>query len=333
MKNDKLIPGLILVLIGAAILLANYGYLHFHWWNIFRLWPILLVIGGINLIFAHNNSPWARILKISVVVLGVGLLLFGNFGERYNFWPGRYFSYSTNNSNDNDDNNNNNKDDDDDNDDDNDGNGKMITNGTFNEPYNAKIKVARLNISGGATVYRLSDTTSQLFNAAIKNNSNRYEFSHSINSDSVYVLDFHMKDHNGVHFDSDKNQTEFSLNANPEWEIHVSAGATDLNFDLSKFKVRKLDINGGFASFKVKLGQPVSSTDVEVSTGFAGSEISIPQGAACDIETDSGLSDNHYDGFTKTSDNEYETPGFSSAKNKIHIHISGGLSDFKVSRY
>ena len=57
MKNDKLIPGVILVLIGGAILLANYGYLHFHWWNIFRLWPILLVIGGINLLFAHNKSP------------------------------------------------------------------------------------------------------------------------------------------------------------------------------------------------------------------------------------------------------------------------------------
>ena len=52
MKNDKLIPGLILVLIGAAILLANYGYLHFHWYNIFRLWPIFLVIGGVNLVFA-----------------------------------------------------------------------------------------------------------------------------------------------------------------------------------------------------------------------------------------------------------------------------------------
>jgi hypothetical protein len=59
MKNDKLIPGLVLVLIGAGILLANYGYLHFHWWNVFRLWPIFLVIGGINLVFAHNKSPSA----------------------------------------------------------------------------------------------------------------------------------------------------------------------------------------------------------------------------------------------------------------------------------
>src|ERR1700761_3690724 len=111
MRNDKLIPGLVLVLIGAAFLLNNFGYLHFHWYNIFHLWPIFLVIGGVNLVFAHNKSPLATGIKIGVVVLGLGLLLFGNFGDRYNFWPGSHFSY--NNDKDDDDNFSMNDDDDD----------------------------------------------------------------------------------------------------------------------------------------------------------------------------------------------------------------------------
>ncbi len=327
MKNDKLIPGLILVLIGAAILLANYGYLHFHWWNIFRLWPIFLVIAGVNLVFAHNKSPLATIVKITVVVVGLGLLFFGNFGERYNFWPGNHFSWS----NDNDDNNNDNMDDDD-----GDDSGKTVVkmtgNGIFNEPYKADVKVARLNISGGGTTYNLSDTTNQLFNAAAKGNFGNYELSHSTD-DSVYVMDFHMKNRHGFNFDSDKNQANIRLNPNPEWEINVETGATNLDFDLSKFKIRKLEINGGAASFNIKLGAPLSLTDVEISTGVSSVDINIPQNAACSIETDSGLSDNHFEGFTKTEDNNYETPGFDAAKNKIHIHISGGLSDFKVNRY
>jgi hypothetical protein len=324
MRNDKLIPGLVLVFIGAAFLLNNFGYIHFHWYNIFHLWPIFLVIAGVNLVFAHNKSPWATILKIAVVVFGLGLLFFGNFGDRFNFWPGRHMYYN----NDMDNNNDNN----DDSDSTDSSNVKSVGNGKFVEPYKADIKIARLNISGGGTSYTLNDTTNQLFSANTKDTYGRYDFSHS-QDDSVYVLDFKMRDHHGFNFDSDKNAAIMRLNPNPEWEIHVETGATKLDFDLSKFKIRELHLHGGAASFNVKLGAPLAMTDVDVQTGVSGVDISIPQNAACSIETDSGLSDNHFEGFNKTRDNNYETPGFATAKNKIHIHISGGLSDFKVRRY
>jgi hypothetical protein len=324
MRNDKLIPGLVLVFIGAAFLLNNFGYIHFHWYNIFHLWPIFLVIAGVNLVFAHNKSPWATILKIAVVVFGLGLLFFGDFGDRFNFWPGRHTYYN----NDMDNNNDNN----DDSDSTDSSNVKSVGNGRFVEPYKADIKIARLNISGGGTSYTLNDTTNQLFSANTKDTYGRYDFSHS-QDDSVYVLDFKMRDHHGFNFDSDKNAAIMRLNPNPVWEIHVETGATKLDFDLSKFKIRELHLHGGAASFNVKLGAPLAMTNVDVQTGVSGVDISIPQNAACSIETESGLSDNHFEGFNKTRDNNYETPGFGAAKNKIHIHISGGLSDFKVMRY
>jgi hypothetical protein len=330
MKNDKLIPGVILVLIGAAFLLHNYGYLHFHWENFFRLWPIFLVIGGINLVFANNRSPWATILKISVVILGFGLLLFANFGERYNFWPGWHYSYH--NDNDDNDNNNSKDDDDDDDDDSNAKTAKYTVDNAFNEPYTANVKVARLNISGGATAYNINQSTDGLFDASFKNNSKRYELSHST-EDSVYVLDFKMKDHNGIEFGSHNNQVNMRLNPNPVWEVNVDAGAAAIDFDLSKFKVREVKCHGGFAAFKVKMGMPLDVTNVDISTGFAGVDISIPKDAACNIDTDSGLSGNDFEGFTKTGDDTYETPGYAEAKNKMHIHISGGLSGFHVTKY
>ncbi len=325
MRNDKLIPGLILVLIGAAILLSNFGYFHFHWYNIFHLWPIFLVIAGVNLVFAHNKSLWATLLKVAVVVIGFGLLLFGNFGQRFNFWP-RY-NYSSQND-DNTDNNDNSFE----NDTDSNNNVKTAVNGIFNEAYTSAVKIARLNVSGGGTTYNLSDTTNQLFNATTKNNFGRYTLLRS-KDDSVYVIDFKMQNHNGFNFDSDKSQTNIRLNQNPEWEVNVETGATKLDFDLSKFKIRELKLHGGAASFTVKMGMPLTMTNVDISTGVSGVDISIPHNAACSIEINSGLSDNHFEGFNKTSDNNFETPDFAASKNKIHIHISGGLSDFKVNRY
>lgn len=324
MKNDKIIPGVILVLIGAAILLGNFGYLHFRLYNIFHLWPIFLVIAGVNLVFAHNKTIWASIIKISVLAIGLGLIFFGNFGERYNFWPRHNFSFHNN---DFDDDNNDN--------DDSDTSGsdyKMSGKGAFNEPYNANIKLARLNISGGGTAYNLSDTTNQLFSATTMDADSRYVFTNS-KDDSVYVVNFKMKDHKGFNFDSDKNKVSMRLNPNPIWDISVETGAASVDFDLSKFKVRELKMHGGAASFNVKLGAPLLLTNVDISTGVSGVEVSIPQNAACSIETSSGLSDNNFEGFNKTRDNNYETPGFASAQNKIHIRINGGLSGFTVTRY
>src|SRR5258708_36829809 len=101
MRNDKLIPGMILVMIGAIFLLNNFGYIHFHWFNLFHLWPIFLVIAGVNLVFANNRSAWATILKISVVVAGFALLIFGNFGHRYGWcWPRYSYHYNNDNNDD-----------------------------------------------------------------------------------------------------------------------------------------------------------------------------------------------------------------------------------------
>ena len=336
MRNDKLIPGMILVMIGAIFLLNNFGYINFHWSNLFHLWPIFLVIGGVNLVFANNRSAWASILKISVVVAGFALLLFGNFGNRYGgwWWPHHSYHYYRDNS----DNNNNDSDNDDDNDDDDNGSKivKVRGSSTFNDPYNATVKVAQLNISGGATSYRLDDTTNQLFNAVTKETFGRYEFNHH-QEDSVYVIDFNMKDHhNGFEFHNDNdngNQVNIKLNPNPIWNVKLDAGATDVNFDLSKFKVRTIKLNGGAGSFALKLGQPLAVTDIDISTGAASVKFTIPQNAACRITKSSAFSSDDFEGFVKKGDGDYETPGFDAAKNKFTIHFSGAMSGFEVKRY
>jgi hypothetical protein len=333
MRNDKLIPGMILVMIGAIFLLNNFGYINFHWSNLFHLWPIFLVIGGVNLVFANNRSAWATILKISVVVAGFALLIFGNFGDRHRWWWPRHSYHYNNDNNDDSDNSDNNSDDNDDNNPG--GITKVEGNSAFTEPYSATARVARLNISGGGATYSLHDTTNNLFTANTKEFFGKYQYAHH-QDDSVYVMDFSMKDNKNGHFNwgSDKsNIANLKLNVNPEWEINVETGASKIDFDLSKYKLRSLVLKGGAASFTARIGQPLATTNVQVSTGVSEVTIEIPQNAACRVETDSGLSSNSFDGFTKKDDGHYETTGFDAAKNKIYIHMSGGISDFKVRRY
>jgi len=314
MRNDRLIPGMILVIIGAVFLLDNFGYINFSWETFFSLWPIILIIAGVNLVFAHNRSVWATVLKIAVLVIGMAILIWDGTTRRDSNW-----SFSWNNDmNDSDSYS---------------GSGK----GDYNEPFNPAIQTAKLNISGGATTYTLKDTTNQLFDAKTKENGMGYTLKTSMDS-ATEVVDFSMngtknRRHGFFFFNHNGNKAVLRLNSKPVWDIDVSAGATNLKFDLTPYKVKKLDIEGGAASFDVKMGEPLETTRVEIQAGASSVKITVPRDAACDITTDTGLSSRNFNGFDKKDDSDYRTPGFDNATKKMYIHIEGGMADFRVSRY
>jgi len=322
MKTDRLIPGTILVCIGAIFLLHNFHIFHFQWMNILYLWPIFLIIGGVNLVFAGNRSPLATVVKLAVIIGGFSLLLFGNFGNRYHFWPSTFINFD---------------DDHDDSDTTNIDHGvtKIKGNSVFNTDYTTDVKLARLNINGGATSYTLEDTTDKLFTAETQEFYSQYLFNTSKN-DSVTVLNLKMKDTNNINFDSNNkksNTADIRLNVNPIWDIHVQAGAARVNFDLSKFKIKNVTLEGAAASFDVKLGEPFATTTVEISNAASKVEISIPETAACKISSSGFLLSDDFDGFIKKEDNDFETADYATAKNKIIIHMTGIASGFKVNRY
>ncbi|QJD97475.1 hypothetical protein HH214_17140 [Mucilaginibacter robiniae] len=322
MKNDRIYSGIILVAIGAAFLLNNFGYINFHWSNLIHLWPVFLIIGGVNLLLANYHTVWASVIRVLVLVCGLGVILFGNFHYRFFNFP--VYSYHFH------------SDDDDDNDDDSDRENVSanLSNNTYRQPYSNVVKLARLNITGGATSYTLSDTTADLFKASTREYNNAYNLE-AHQDDSVQVLDFNMnKHHNGFTWDSNhSNSANIKLNSEPEWEIDVRGGAAKLNFDLTKFKIRTVRLNGGAASYTVKLANNLPVTNVNVSAGVSEIEINVPKSAACDIVTASGLSSTNFVGFNKVGDNHYATAGFSNNQNRIYINLHGGVSEFRVNRY
>jgi hypothetical protein len=123
------------------------------------------------------------------------------------------------------------------------------------------------------------------------------------------------------------------LNVYPEWEIDINATSSDLDFDLSKFKIKTIKLNGGAGTFAIKLGQPFITSDINIATGAASVKFVIPQNAACRITTSSTFSSNDFEGFIKRENRVYETPGFNAAKNKFNIQFGGVMSEFEVKRY
>jgi hypothetical protein len=325
MKNDRLFSGLVLVIIGVVFLLNNFHVIDFHWGNLFRLWPVFLVIGGINLLLANARAAWATALKVVVLVVGLGFILFANIHRRDE--SGSRFNFNFNDDHDRDDDVDTAYTDGDVKD------SKGISS-TYQQAYTPDVKRASLFVSGGATTFILNSTTDSLFKATTHETFGDYILTMD-KSDSTAALVFKMKNHNNrFHWDSDrKNEARISLNTIPVWDIDLKGGAAEIKFDLTPFKVRKLDISGGATSSKIKLAANIPLTEVSVSTGASEVEISVPKNAACDITVHSGLSSNDFEGFTKVNGSHYTTPGFDGAANKIYIRLKGGVSDFEVKRY
>lgn len=306
MKTEKLVWGLILVSLGGILLLDNLGVIDFYWRGVWHYWPVVLILSGINMVFSRNNSKTGSLVAIGITTVILGFLVYSGLnyegGDRWynndNGRPWRNHKY----------------------------------NQTFAEAFPSGTKKAELNISGGMTSYKLHETTSNLFEANVDGSSVSYSL-RKTSHDSIEVLNFNMKKHNGGWDMDGDNDVRLKLNTEPVWNINLKMGAGEMDFDLSPYKVQNLTFDGGAASFKAKLGEPESITTVNVKSGVSETDISIPHSVGCQIRIKSGMSSHDFDGFNKQDDGSYTTDNFTSADKKIIINLNGGLSDFEVKRY
>src|SRR5690606_24621877 len=133
--------------------------------------------------------------------------------------------------------------------------------------------------------------------------------------------------------DMDGNRALISLNVQPVWHVSLDMGAGAAEFDLSPFRVARLDLKGGAISFEAKLGMPQKETVVNADSGVASVEIEIPRDAACRIVAKTGLSSKEFPGFIQQPDGSYTTDGYEQAAERFLINLKGGLSSFVVKRY
>ena len=298
---------------GIVILLDNFGVIDFNWGAIWRLWPLLLIIWGAELVFSNRKNP-AGPWIVGGITLAT-LIFAGYYGSTHvsddSRWV-RNFRWNREGGH---------------------GHSEFKTD-RFSEPYSDSISRAELNIQGGATTYRLSNSTSNLFEAEIKHQYAKYSLTRT-SRDSVEVLSLKVPDSTNIRgpHNFSLNKVEMQLNVKPLWDINLQMGAGKADLDLSAFKIANLNIEGGASSFEIKLGELQANSNVTVEAGVSKVRISVPASVGCIIKVDSGLSSNKFDGFNKRDDGTYITNNYNSSGKKISVNLEGGVSDFEVHRY
>jgi len=319
MNKEKLSWGLILLFVGGILLLDNLDIIHFYWWSVFSMWPVILIVIGMNLLVPRRGM--GNVISIIVTMAALAFLAYRGTFPPHTLWWGidRHGWHGEKREKR--------------------ASGPEIRTdnpprGVFTHEYDSAVTTAHLSIKGGAIEYEMGGTTDKLFSAEATSIVGTHSLETTV-AGSNANLSFRMKDQKKGkwNLEDGDNWARISLNTRPLWHIGLDMGAGSADFNLTSYRVASLKFKGGAASFEARLGMPLEETVITAESGVASVEIEIPRAAACRIVVKSGLSSRDFPGFIKQADGSYVTEGYEGSGNRFTINLQGGLSSFTVNRY
>jgi len=301
MNNRRISWGLIVLFIGLTLLLTNLGYIDFNWLAVFSLWPVLLILLGLSFMLPYK--PESKYIMIVATVATLALFAYKGLESRNE--DQRFHSDSRS--------------------------GTAV----FSRDLDSEIKYATLNIEGGAIRYRIIGSTDKLFYAETRSNSSSFSLSDKTNGEKS-TLDFIMRGKKDIEPNESniRNNAIIRLNKDLVWDIDLEIGAGVADFDLSNYKIKKVEVDGGVSSVNIRMGMPFEKESaIELKGALASFELNIPDEAACKIISKSALSSQDFEDFNKQKDGSYITDNYNTADKRFIITMESGLSSFSVKRY
>ncbi len=313
MKYSNIFWGVILITLGLLFAMRNLDIFFFSWRSVFSLWPLIFIFWGIAVLPVKSGLK----LLLTVLTVAMGIILMVNspkYGDGW-FFRGPDFHYQ----------------DRDYDHDDEDIDEYTWEKQDFSEEFASDIRYATLNLDAAAGDFRLSGTTSRLFEFESEGNTGPYSVVTKDVDDETVVIDF---SHKKFRTTGDlKNTVSMRLNDQPLWNINIDVGAAHFDLDLSPLKVEKVDIDGGASAVELKLGDRHEKTLVNIDAGASDIHIRVPENVACEVRTQTILSGKELDGFNKIDRGLYQSPNFSESANQILIEIDAAVSGVTVERY
>jgi hypothetical protein len=307
MRNSRgLFWGGTLLTLGVLWLLQKMNLLNFDWYLLSRYWAALLVAAGVILIFSGRNYPstrssFAGLLVILAIVGAVINKTHTTTRFLKDSWDWDEYDLGDHRKE------------------------KQL----FDFKMDNSIERGELNLSDGAGSFTIEERTDKLFEAYT--NPKGFSFNVQTNqNDKKAIVDLNREEMGDL---SDIGESEIKLNANPVWNVKMEIGAGKADFDFSKFKIEKLNINAAVGKLKLKLGDQYSSTSATIESGVSNVSVEVPKETGCEIRLAEGVSSHDFDDFDKVEDGLYRSPGYAGASKKIVLHINSGISKIRIKRY
>lgn len=283
--------GVFLLTLGLLWILINTGVVT---WSIidalFVLWPLIIVIIGINIIFRRNG-----LIRTGAWIIFLAVLI------TYSYF---YVDKSPS------------------------GGGSVYGDNVVIE-REAGINEAELRLSMGGTKIALDSGTDKLLEASLPDSGTKHTSETRGDSGKAYIA-FEKNRYNtgDLKFENSAGPS-FHLNPDVVWDLDIDTGAIDGSFDMSKLRVENLSLNIGAANTrlimgsydtKLKIGAGLTQIDIEIPQN-AGIRINM-DGALNSTNLDGP-------GWEKR-ESFYYSPGYDDKEYKIEADVDMGAGKLNV---
>ncbi len=298
MKTRHLLGGIIILLIGLILLANNFGLLPWQiWYQLWRLWPLILIAIGLDLLFKGISLSFLRILPPLLIIAGVCYVVYISQGEEGFFRFGKEEAETI-----------------------------ILT-----QPLLPHIKKASIKLNFGAGTLRIKDgsgeklvegkfTVSKGIKPWIKYRDKGEEGFVEI---GAIFLNHGKKE----------NSWEIRLNNNVPLSLKVDTGVSNNNLNLSSLRINEFELNTGASKNEIKFGK-TTSTRAKIDGGASTIKIFIPRSMGVRIKADIALATHNFDtlGFEKEG-NTYFSQNYSTADKRLDLDLNAGASTIRIELY
>ena len=293
---------LLLIALGVLFLMGNFGLISgVSWRAILSLWPLLLVLIGLDIAFARRWPLPTLAAEILVIVAGLALAATSSTVGFFGFPTGG-------------------------------GNGVA----DVSAPRGGATAMS-VTVNGGAGHYRVSGGATDLVDAHSANPDLRLRTSGPAARPDLRVDQVGPE---GLFRNTGQVDIDVHLASDVPTSFTMNSGAGEFDVDLSDVRVTDVRINTGASTLRLVLPKPSGDVAVRIDAGASNLVVTVPDGVDARISTSGGLltlrSDNVRlgegggTGGCVACGSSVQTSGYSSAKDRVTVTMTAGASSITV---
>jgi hypothetical protein len=298
-RRGGIVGPVILISAGVLFLLANMGRINWSVWEtLFRLWPVLLIAVGLDLLIGRRSL----IGSLLIVALLLGVLA----------WAIQYAGPVT-------------------------AAGQPLTGQQVSVTLDGA-KAAELDIAPGVGELKLSAASEDaglIEGQASVVQGEQVESNQYMNGDTLHYS-LHSSGAPAIIVPGNWSENawqhrvwDLKLNRDIPITLKVETGVGQTTADLSQIRVTHLQLNTGIGTSLVTLPKQGRVT-ASVDGGIGEVRVLIPAGVAAHVHVDGGVGETKVLGNFRKAGNEWTSPGYDSAENRVDLRVSGGLGSIVI---